>query len=323
MDKLVVILYGKLSATPQADELDIFDEIKIVKDSLQELGYKVLEHVFDLNLEQTKAFLIDVKPDFVFNLVETIENYGDLNYIAPILLENLKIPYSGATVENLVQTTNKVSTKQILRSLNIPTADWYHLHEIHKINTAKRYILKPMKEDGSLGLDEHSVFYGNDVDYIRSLVQLDPKSFFVEEYIAGREFNISVLGGKAGPEVLPMAEMTFANFEGDKPKIMGFTAKWKEDSFEYANTSRTFDIPASDIVLVKKMNDFCIKCWDAFDARGYIRVDFRVDENSNPFVIEVNGNPCLSEGSGFHAAAERAGYSFTDAMKRIIEDIYL
>jgi D-alanine-D-alanine ligase len=322
MDKLVVILYGKLSPTPLADELDIFDEISIVKDSLQELGYRVVEHVVDLNLSTTKEFLLDTKPDFVFNLVETIENCGDLNYIAPILLENLKIPYSGATVENLVQTTNKVFTKQILRSLGIPTADWFNLNEVHLLNPSKRYILKPLKEDGSLGLDEHSVFYGNNVDFIRTLVEYDPKSFFIEEYISGREFNISVLGGNAGPEVLPMAEMTFANFDGDKPKIMGFTAKWKEDSFEYNNTSRTFDIPDSDIDLVKKLNNICIECWKGFQAKGYIRVDFRVDNLGNPYVIEVNGNPCLSEGSGFHAANERAGYTFTQAMKRIIEDIY-
>jgi D-alanine-D-alanine ligase len=322
MSETVVILFGKLSANPDADELDVMDEIEVVNETLQSLGYKTQELEFDLNLEKTKQELLKIKPSFVFNIVETIENSGELHYIAPALLESLKIPYSGVSSEHLVLTTNKVLTKEILRSNDINTAEWFNLKELEKLDIQKRYILKPLKEDGSLGIDEGSVFYASDAGYIEKIKNIANDSFFIEEYIDGREFNVSVLGGKSGPEVLPIAEMEFHNFPDGKPKVMGFVAKWKEDSFEYNNTSRTFDIEFVKPGFKDEIEDLCKKCWHAFNSKGYIRIDIRLSKENIPYVIEINGNPCISPGSGFYNAAKQAGYKFEDVMNRIIFDAF-
>jgi D-alanine-D-alanine ligase len=222
----------------------------------------------------------------------------------------------------LVLTTNKVLTKEILKSNDINTAEWFSLKEINKLDKNKRYIVKPLKEDGSLGIDEDSVFYALDKKYIEKLKNLNSNSFFIEEYIDGREFNVSVLGGKSGPEVLPLAEMRFHNFPEGKPKVMGFVAKWKEDSFEYNNTSRTFDIDFVKLGFKEEIEDICKKCWFAFNAKGYIRIDMRISQDNVPYVIEINGNPCISPGSGFYNAAKQAGYKFKDVMNRIIYDAF-
>jgi D-alanine-D-alanine ligase len=322
MSETVVILFGKLSANPDSDELDVMDEIEVVKETLQSLGYKTKELEFDLNLEKTKQELLRINPIFVFNIVETIENSGELHYIAPALLESLKIPFSGVPSEHLVLTTNKVLTKEILRSNGINTAEWFNLKEIDRLNTNDRYILKPLKEDGSLGIDEDSVFYASDTKYIEKIKNISPDGFFIEEYIDGREFNVSVLGGKNGPEVLPLAEMKFHNFPDEKPKVMGFIAKWKEDSFEYNNTSRTFDIEFVKPGFKEEIENLCKKCWHAFNSKGYIRIDIRLSKENVPYVIEINGNPCISPGSGFYAATRQAGYKFEEVMERIIFDAF-
>ena len=116
--------------------------------------------------------------------------------------------------------------------------------------------------------------------------------------------------------------MKFHNFPEDKPKVMGFVAKWKEDSFEYNNTSRTFDIDFVKPGFKEEIEDICKKCWFAFNSKGYIRIDMRLSQDNVPYVIEINGNPCISPGSGFYNAAKQAGYKFKDVMNRIIFDAF-
>jgi len=319
----VVILYNELSENPQPDELDVLTQVKLVADTLHELGYNTYEIPFSFKMDRTINQLKEIQPHFIFNLVESINNKGELCYVSPAFLNYMNIPYSGVQLEGMFITTNKLITKKFLKNNGIPTADWIELSELNKIDPAERYILKPIWEDGSLGLDFDSVFFGNDKTYIEKLKTVDRKRFFIEKYIDGREFNISVLGGKKGPEVLPHAEMQFIDFPDDKPKVMGYSAKWNEDTDVYHQTERTFDFKDGDNSLLNLLSEICLKCWEVFDLKGYVRVDFRIDKNNNPYVLEVNANPCLSPDSGFYAASMQKGYSFKQVMERVIEDIFI
>ena len=318
----VVILYNELTENAQLDELDVLIQVKLVADTLNELGYKTFEIPFSFKMDKVISQLKEIEPCFVFNLVESIDNKGELCYFGPAFLNYMNIPYSGVPLEGMFITTNKLITKKFLKSNGIPTSDWIELNELNKIESSERYILKPTWEDGSLGLDFDSVFYGNDKAYIENLKNVDSKRFFIEKYIDGREFNISVLGGNKGPEVLPHAEMQFFNFSDDMPKIMGYSAKWSEETEVYNQTERTFDFKNEDVELLNKLTDICLKCWNVFNLKGYVRVDFRIDKNNNPYVLEVNANPCLSPDSGFYAASQQKGYSFKQVMERVIEDIF-
>jgi D-alanine-D-alanine ligase len=133
---------------------------------------------------------------------------------------------------------------------------------------------------------------------------------------------MSMLGGNAGPEVMNPAEMLFHNYPEGKPQIMGYKSKWVEGSFEYENTSRTFEIKEADIPLHNQIREICLKCWKVFNLKGYARVDLRVDENNRPLILEINANPCISPDAGFYVACTHAGHKFNDVVKRIIEDAY-
>jgi D-alanine-D-alanine ligase len=144
------------------------------------------------------------------------------------------------------------------------------------------------------------------------------KRAFLEEYIEGREFNISLIATEEGPKVLPAAEMLYLDYPGGKPRILNFASKWDPDSFEYHKTVRTFELPAGDSQLVQKMSEISLRCWKLFDINGYMRVDFRVDEQHQPWVLEVNANPCLSPDAGFVAACGEGGLNYTDMIHKII-----
>jgi len=143
---------------------------------------------------------------------------------------------------------------------------------------------------------------------------------FAEQFVDGREFNLSMLASQEGPEVLPPAEMRFIDYPPGKWKVVGYRAKWDEGSFESLHTERSFEFAKSERPLLQKLMETARKCWDLFGLRGYARVDFRVDEQNQPWVLEINANPCLSPDAGFVAAASQGGLSYRQVVKRIIQD---
>ncbi|MDP4282161.1 MAG: D-alanine--D-alanine ligase, partial [Bacteroidota bacterium] len=135
-----------------------------------------------------------------------------------------------------------------------------------------------------------------------------------------REFNLSILGGKQGPQVMPPAEILFKDYPEGKPRIVGYNAKWTENSFEYNHTPRTFRFKKEDAPLLEELKKIALQCWQSFGLKGYVRVDFRVDRNKKPHVLEINGNPCIAPESGYVAATKQAGLKFQEVIQRIIED---
>ncbi len=317
--KNAVILFNKLSKNAKADEADVLDQVNLVSEALEKLGYITTSIPFSIKISKAGKAIKACNPQVVFNLVESINNNGSLLYFAPAYLDTLSVPYTGAHTEAMFVTTNKTLAKKILAAAGLPTAPW-HIPSNFEANPTKRYILKPIWEEGSLGLDEHSVFDGNDLSTIEKIKQYSNETHYIEEFIDGREFNISILAGENGPEVMPPAEIQFIDYPAEKPKVVGYTAKWIEDSFEYKNTQRTFDFPKEDDLLLEKLVDLCSKTWNELNLRGYARVDFRVDRNNNPMILEVNANPCISPDSGFVAACIRKGIDTTEMVRRIIAD---
>ena len=201
-------------------------QVELVLEALTDLGY--LPEAFPLgnnlkgDLERIKA----MKPLFVFNLVESVFDKGELMYMGPALLNALKIPFTGVPVEGLFITTNKVLTKKILKYNGILTPDYYTLEEVLRLKPDTRYLLKPTCEDGSVGLDEDAVFTTEQKEMVEKIKQLPISHYFIEEFIEGREFNLSILGGKGRVDVLTPAEMLFHAFPEGKPRMLGYKAKW-------------------------------------------------------------------------------------------------
>lgn len=323
MNKRVVILYNQLSVNATPDEQDVLDQVELVRNTLIEIGYEPFELTVGFNLSYALEKLKELNPYFIFNLFESIENKSEFLYFIPAIINSLHIPYTGFPLEALFLTTNKIITKQQLKLINISTPDWFTKETLHLLEKDKTYIVKTVWEEGSLGLDEHCIFQGGDKIYIKKISkERNPKSYFIEEYIDGREINVSLLGSKNGVEVLPLAEILFVDYPEDKFRMVGYKAKWVEDSFEYNNTPRTFDIKNLEEKTYDRIRDYCVRCWNHFGGRGYARIDFRLSKDNVPYILEINGNPCISPGGGFFSAVHKVGYTFKDAMERIIYDAF-
>jgi D-alanine-D-alanine ligase len=309
--KHAIILHNPVSGDSKEDELDVLNQAELAEKALTELGYTSERMEFSLNMDDLASKIEHKNPTVIFNLVETVNSLGRLSFMAPAMLESLGVKFTGSGTEAIFTTTDKVLCKTILRFNRIKSPDW--AVNLNEINPDKIYITKPIAEDGSVGIDDNMLLQGNEVITI-------PKESFVEEYIDGREFNISVIGGKSGMMVLPPAEMCFNNYTDSRPRILGYKAKWEENSFEYKNTSRIFTFEEQDFQLLGELRVVAQKCWQIFRLKGYARVDVRVGKDNIPLVIEINANPCIAPDSGFIAACKEAGLTETEVIKRIIED---
>lgn len=306
------------------DEKDVLLEASAVTDALLKLGCEVSRYGFSTDIEKFKKVFAPSRSDVIFNLVESVESKGKLIALAPMIFDHMGIPYTGSEYEAVMCTTNKVVAKRIMSSVDIMTPYYQRADDVDKIGVwiDGTCIVKNVWEHASIGLDEDSVIENKDdiVKRIKSIDDKDRKNWFVEQFIKGREFNVSIIERDGIPLVLPPVEMVF-DFPEGKPAIVGYTAKWKEESFEYKHSNRRFDFDASDDSLIHRIKEVSEKCWHTFGLKGYARVDFRVDESGMPWVLEVNVNPCISPDAGFIAAAKRSGIDYEEVVRMIIVSV--
>lgn len=320
-----LIFHSKLGPNPPPDELDVLDEARYFSEGLVQLGFDVHQSAFENDLDHNKELIKQINPEFIINLVETINGDGRLIHIAPALFEHLHVPFTGCPSEAIYVTSNKLLSKKIMQAAGIQTPAFTINGSELKLFGNRQFIIKSLWEHASFGMDEHNpVFIGKAQELSYTLTEKNKAQplFFAEEYIEGREFNVSVIANGLEPLVLPVAEIKFINYPIAKPKIVGYRAKWDEDSFEYKNTIRQFADESIEPELCERIRNICIKCWNEFGLKGYARVDFRMDSHGNLFVLEINANPCISADSGFVAATTRYGLTQTEIVKRIMNDIH-
>ncbi len=315
MTRTAVILYNAVEANASAAEADVLVQVAVVREALESLGWEVRELPATLDLAAVERDLTIKRPDLVFNLVESLGGRDRLASLAVELLEVLGIPFTGCSSAALRLSNDKIATKKLLVASGLPTPPWFPGDD-RATNFSGEWIIKPVHEHASLGMDDASVVRASSlselVTHLRERVSKSDVEHFAESFISGREFNLSLIEREDQIMVLPPAEIVFAGYPADKPRIVGHAAKWDETSFEYLHTPRRFDFLAGDLTLLEQLSILAKDCWRVCELRGYARVDFRVDENGQPWILEINANPCLSPDGGFAAALERAGLSLLD-----------
>jgi D-alanine-D-alanine ligase len=323
----VAVLHGAVSPDSRKDELDVLVQVRAVSDSLRRLGYEPTAVPVGLDLRSAARMLDRLKPRLVFNLVESIGGRDRLLPLGPLLLESLHLPYTGCGSAAMITSTSKVQAKSVLRRAGLPTPDWALPADVAAGRASLRYpaLLKSGWDHASFGLEES---YGSAAELERALAArgsspgapaLPPaQELFAESYVDGREMNLSLLETEGEVDVLPPAEMRFVDYPQGKPRIVGYAAKWEEGSFEYTHTVRSFEFDAADEPLLRRIAELSRRCWELFELSGYARVDFRVDPEGEPWVLEVNANPCLSPDAGFAAAAARAGLGYDEVVRRLV-----
>jgi D-alanine-D-alanine ligase len=316
----VLVLHSDVPPDAPADDQDTLETARAIAHVLEEQGHRASPAPFLLDPVALERTLAEHRPDIVFNMVESIFGQCELAPAAPALLEKLRMRYTGCPAAPMALAGHKPLAKRMLRLAHLPTPDW-SVAPFDDLPAAAPYIVKSATEDASLGLDSGCVVTGRD-----AVVQRAEHShtrhggqWFAEAYIEGREFNISVLEENGQPRVLPIPEMAFENWQAGRPKVVGYAAKWEDESDDSRQTVRRFIDECQEPALLRQLTDFSVAAWRLFGLRGFARVDFRVDEAGRPTILELNPNPCLEVNSGFAAAAAQAGMSYGRVIARILD----
>lgn len=327
-NRIAAVVHDKIADGARKDELDNLLQARAVKGSLERLGYEAVCLPFCLNeLDLFTSKLRSLKPLFAFNLVEALHGNSPLCFMACTVLEGLGVRYTGNSAYAVFTTTNKVISKKMLQGFGLNTPEWVEYSGEGKYLAGKRYILKPVCEEGSVGIYDSSLVICKSrdelLDMIRSETNASGREYFAERYIDGREFAISMMGSvKEGPRLLPVAEILFEGYEErGLPKIVNYDAKWNPDSYMYRHTTRSYPDSEKDTGMISMALKAAEKCWRLFGLKGYARIDFKMDTNGTPWIIDINTNPCLSAGSGFLDAAIKAGFDFDGVIACIIEEV--
>lgn len=343
----VALLLQELPVQPTAADADVLSQCDRIERALSRLGHTTVRVSFGMDLGQVQEQLRRTSPDVVFNLVESVNGTDRLMPLATLLLESLDLCFTGSSSQAILSSSGKVAAKRIMHTAALPTpawlvedgktspldgAVWQGMRTQSGLVTPQSAIVKTVWEHASFGMDDDSVVrctgsetapadFDREVFHrIRQRFNSTGKLHFAEEYIHGREFNLSLLSRSSGVEVLPPAEIRFIGFAPERPHLVGYQAKWDESSPDYQNTPRTFDFTAEEEPLLQNLCRIAASCWEVFGLRGWARVDFRVDSEGQPWILEINANPCLSEDAGFAAAVERAGLNYEEAIERILQD---
>lgn len=285
---------------PDADsEQDVLYSTQVVRDFLSHEGIPSEEFGIGFDPETLIARLRADRPDVVFNLFEGFADRGHTEATVTGLLEWLDVPFTGCLSQPLVIARNKPLTKFMMVGAGLNTPDFFLVGDQPCPNNTLGWpvIVKPCREDASVGIDQGAVVTNDRdlqdrVEYIRTRYGAP---VLVERFIAGREIHTTLVELDDGrePTALPFSEILFQEGEEELWPIYSYDAKWDTSSSEYERTP--VDVP---VILEEDLTTRVIssarKMYHLLGCRDYARVDARVTEDGEVYLLEANPNPSIT-----------------------------
>lgn len=297
------------------------------KESAEEVYEALLSKGFSAELLPLTDITLDSIPnihaDCIFNLTEWDGLDLGLSVKAAKLLEERKKPFTGSDSRAIETTANKKLLKAALQALKLPTAPWMICEtgdENIPENLAFPVIIKPSQEHCSIGLDTAAVVHKK-AD-LAIIVKKKLKEFrmplVVEEFIIGREFQVTVIENDGVVDVLPLAEIIFTSQNPEE--FLTFESRWDETHPDYQKSRVTLPQPSK---ITEKISSITKKTFHSLGLHDYARLDIR-SRGSDVFILEANANPGLGDDDdyGMTVSYKAAGMTFDDLIVGIVKSSF-
>jgi D-alanine-D-alanine ligase len=273
----------------------------------------------DGDLVGLRERLAGIDPDCAFNLCESLAGDSRLESAVPLLLELLGVPFTGSPPEALRHALYKDGVKRRLEAAGIPTPRACVMTSAaDPCGVELPAIVKPVREDGSVGITAKSVVTTE--EELRARVAAIVREFrqpcLVEQFIPGRELNVAMFGYPAA-RVLPLSEIDFSGLPAGTPAIVSYEAKWSEGSLEDLGTRPVLH-PQLTPAVAARVRRVALDAFKALGMRDYGRVDIRLAPSGVPFVIDVNPNCDLARTGGMACAAAAIGIDYASLVKLLV-----
>jgi D-alanine-D-alanine ligase len=329
MKKLRVLVVVHASLIPPetleghtAKEIEEWRTEYDVTTTLRAMGHEVrCVGVLD-SLTELRTVIAEWKPEVAFNLLEEFDGIVTYDQHVVAFLELMRQPYTGCNPRGLLLSRDKGLSKQLLAFHRIPTPQFTVFRKGVKFRLPRRLrfplFVKSTVEDASLGIAQASVVEDaaklkERVEFVHEQVGSDA---LVEEFIAGRELYVGVLGNERLTR-LPVWEMVFGSLPDSLPAIATRKVKWdKKYQSKYGITTHAAaDLPPQ---VTARLDTLSRRIYRALGLSGYARMDFRVTADGQVYVLEANANPNLEAEEDFAESARAAGVAYDDLLGRLI-----
>ena len=296
-------------------EYDVVSELKDMGHSVETVG------VYD-DINVIRNAIDEFKPHIAFNLLEEFHGNSLFDYHVVSYLELRKQHYTGCNPRGLMLSHDKALSKKLLYFHRINVPKFFVLPIGKKTSIPKRLkfplIVKSLVEEGSYGISQASVVYTEDkfrerVNYLHE--QLGTP-VIAEEYIEGRELYASVIGNTR-LETFPVIELKFGDISDDVLKIATSRVKW---DWAYQKKHEIDTIVARSLKpeIRKKISTLSKRIYRILGMTGYARIDLRLTEKGDIYVLEANANPDIAYGEEISCATESVGISYAALLQKII-----
>lgn len=262
------------------------------------------------------------KPDLVFNLIEEFGDHPSGNMLATGVLDLLGYHYTGCSPGEFYLGQDKALAKRLLAFENVLYPQFAVFSQDKGFESAGNLRLplfvKPVAMDASIGIGKKSLVRDSGA-LMRRVLAIHEEcgdAALAEEFIDGREFYVGILGNY-DPLALPPVEADFSRLPEGAPKVYDRNAKWEPGSVEHtAITTAVADVPDE---LRARLQKVAIDAYRALRVRDYGRVDLRVTETGDIYVLEVNASCYLEKNDEFAVAARAAGISYPELIQRVVD----
>src|SRR5215468_8903466 len=290
-------------------------------EALESLGHEPSYYVLDGD-EKSLIALTRSDADLFFNLVESYAGDDTVEMHLTAYLDLLGRLYTGSGPHAMYLAQDKGLAKKIFAFHGIRTpffATCYRGNLDHCHDISFPLMVKPTSEDGSIGIDQYSVV--KTVKELMERIQYIQDEFdspaLLEEYIEGREVYAGILGNQH-PEVLPMIELDLSRLPPGMPKVAGTEVKWEKESEAYKAT-KSAPVEDLDEETTEQLAETALSVYRILKLRDYGRIDMRLTDKGEVYVIEGNPNPWLSSNSEFFMAAKKSGRTYADMVEAIVD----
>jgi len=324
----VGIAYNEYIA-PENHQIEYVSE-ETVKDMAMEVHQQIAQNGYQPALFPLTTDLYDFiknisnsKIDVLINLCEGYKDQPLMESCVAGLFELLGIRYTGNPARTLGLCQNKYQTKLMLLGAGLAVAQGELVTNPSQIKyDSYPAIVKPNCEDASLGIYPHSVVHNREElqKQVERILTTYDQPVLVEQYIAGREFNVAVMDIDK-PVALPVSEIDFSTVPKGFPHICSYEAKWFEGHVLYRTT-----VPICPAVITeaqqKQLQTCALEAFTVMNCRDYARVDFRMDGDGRIYILEVNPNPDISLNAGYVRALRAAKIDSKLFWDRLIQKAY-
>ena len=303
-------------------ELDVWKAEFDVCETLRILGHDVLPiGVYD-DLAPIRKALSEFNPNITFMMLE--EFHGVVTYdFAIISYLELKLqPYTGCNPRGLMLSKDKGLSKKLLSYHRIPTPRFSIFPRGKTVHRPKRLefplFVKSTVEDASFGISQASIVHSDDqlAERVAFIHEKTGGDAIAEQYIEGREIYVGVIGNNR-LKTFPAWEMDFGKMPEDTARIATSEVKWNR-KYQQKHGITTHAATGLDAATADKISKVCKRVYRALNMSGYGRMDLRLTEDGQVYVIEANANPNIEFGEDFAESAASVGVTYEQLLQRIL-----